>query len=84
MVKGKIFIKWAGEKRQIMSKLKKYMPEDHNNYYEPFVGGDAVFFELFNSYGKTAYLNDYNKEIINVYNCLKNKTKIYLYCERCG
>lgn len=44
MVKGKTFIKWAGEKRQIMSKLKKYMPEDHNNYYEPFVGGDAVFF----------------------------------------
>ncbi len=43
MVKGKPFVKWAGEKRQIMSKLKKYMPKDHNNYYEPFVGGGAVF-----------------------------------------
>lgn len=80
MVKGKPFVKWAGGKRQIMSELKKYMPENFNDYYEPFVGGGAVFFELFTSYGKKAYLNDYNKEIINVYNCLKDETKFEKIC----
>lgn len=81
MVKGKSFVKWAGGKRQIISDIKKYIPKDFKNYYEPFVGGGAVFFELFNSYGKTAYLNDYNKEIINVYECLKDDIKFEKVCK---
>ena len=46
MLKGKPFVKWAGGKRQILDKLIKYVPEDFNTYYEPFVGGGALFFEL--------------------------------------
>ena len=57
MLKGKPFVKWAGGKRQIMSDLKKYMPDRFNTYYEPFVGGGAVFFLFFS---KKAVLNDYN------------------------
>ncbi|MBQ8472563.1 MAG: DNA adenine methylase [Bacilli bacterium] len=52
MAKGKPFVKWAGGKRQIMKEIKKLLSEDYNTFYEPFVGGGAVFFELFNSYGK--------------------------------
>ena len=37
MIKGKPFVKWAGGKRQIIDKLKKYAPEDFNTYFEPFV-----------------------------------------------
>jgi DNA adenine methylase len=81
MVKGKPFVKWAGGKRQIMSEIKKYIPDEFNDYYEPFVGGGAVFFELFNSYGMTAFLNDYNKEIINVYECLKDENKFEKVCK---
>ena len=36
------FVKWAGGKRQLLSKIKERMPEQYNDYYEPFVGGGAV------------------------------------------
>ena len=80
MVKGKPFVKWTGGKRQIMSELKKYMTENFNYYYESFVGGYAVFFWIIYFLRKKAYLNDYNKEIINVYNCLKDETKFEKIC----
>ena len=40
------FVKWAGGKRQLIPQIKERMPEKYNNYYEPFVGGGAVTFEL--------------------------------------
>lgn len=72
MIKGKPFVKWAGGKRQIIDKLKKYAPEDFKTYYEPFVGGGALLFELS---PKKALINDYNKELINVYKCIKDADK---------
>ena len=42
MIKGKPFMKWAGGKRQIIEKLKKYVPDEFNTYFEPFVGGGAL------------------------------------------
>ncbi len=77
MLKGKPFVKWAGGKRQIMSELKKYMPDRFNTYYEPFVGGGAVFFEIA---PKKAVLNDYNKELMNVFNCIKDEEKFEKMC----
>ena len=38
-------IKWAGGKRQLLTKIKEMMPEHFNTYYEPFLGGGAVFFD---------------------------------------
>ena len=66
------FVKWAGGKRQIIDKLIKYAPKKFNKYYEPFVGGGAFLFELEPKY---AVINDYNIELINVYNCIKDKNK---------
>lgn len=77
MIKGKPFVKWAGGKRQIIDKLKKYAPEDFNTYYEPFVGGGALLFELS---PKKAVINDYNKELINVYECIKDANKFEKMC----
>ena len=42
MLKAKPFVKWVGGKRQLIDKIKKYLPEDYNTYYEPFVGGGAM------------------------------------------
>lgn len=78
MIKGKPFVKWAGGKRQIIDKLKQYIPEDYNTYYEPFVGGGALLFELS---PKNAVINDYNKELINVYECIKNEKKFDAMCK---
>ncbi len=58
------FVKWAGGKRQLISQIKERMPKEFNNYFEPFVGGGAVIFELL---PKKALINDINKSLINAY-----------------
>ena len=77
MIKGKPFVKWAGGKRQIIDKLLKYVPNEFNTYYEPFVGGGALLFELS---PKKAVINDYNSELMNVYNVLCNEDKFKKMC----
>ena len=78
MLKGKPFVKWAGGKRQIIDKLKMYAPDEFNTYYEPFVGGGALLFELS---PKKAVINDYNEELMNVFNCIKDETKFNKMCK---
>lgn len=77
MIKGKPFVKWAGGKRQIIDKLKQYAPDEYNTYYEPFVGGGALLFELS---PKKAVINDYNEELMNVFKCIKDETKFSKMC----
>ena len=78
MIKGKPFVKWAGGKRQIIDKLRKLAPEEFNTYYEPFVGGGALLFELS---PKKAVINDYNSELMNVYSVLCNEDKFKKLCK---
>lgn len=78
MIKISPFVKWAGGKRQILYKLKQYIPQNFNKYYEPFVGGGALLFELV---PQKAIINDSNKELMNVYECIKDKTKVLALCE---
>ena len=68
MIKEKPFVKWAGGKRQIIDKLKEYVPDSFDTYFESFVGGGALLFELS---PRKAVINDSNKELINVYECIK-------------
>ncbi len=77
MFKGKPFVKWAGGKRQILDKLTKYVPDEFDTYYEPFIGGGALLFELS---PKKAVINDSNKELMNVYSCLCDETKFKKMC----
>ena len=77
MIKGKPFVKWAGGKRQILDKLTKYIPDEFDTYYEPFIGGGALLFELS---PKKAVINDSNKELMNVYKCLCDETKFKKMC----
>ena len=77
MIKGKPFVKWAGGKRQIMPEIKKYVPENYDTFYEPFVGGGAVFFELA---PRKAVINDYNSELMNVFECIKDEVKFDKMC----
>ncbi|WP_347161649.1 DNA adenine methylase [Peptostreptococcus anaerobius] len=58
------FVKWAGGKRQLLPKIKERMPNKFNDYYEPFIGGGAVLFEL---QPKIAVINDINKALITSY-----------------
>lgn len=77
MIKAKPFVKWAGGKRQIIKELKKYVPEEYNCYYEPFIGGGALFFELA---PKKAVINDSNIELMNVYQVMCDEEKYSKMC----
>lgn len=64
------FVKWAGGKRQLIDELLALKPKHFNTYFEPFVGGGALFLELC---PKKACINDFNSDLIAVYKCLRNK-----------
>ena len=71
------FIKWVGGKRGLLNQLLPLFPKDFNNYHEPFLGGGAVFFELFSQgllKDTKIYLSDINTELINTYNVVKLDT----------
>ena len=72
------FIKWVGGKRGLLSQLLEKFPQKFENYHEPFLGGGAVFFELYSKgllKGKKVFLSDINAELINTYNVVKNNPK---------
>ncbi len=71
------FVKWAGGKRQLLPQIKERMPEKYNKYYEPFIGGGAVLFELL---PERAVINDINRALINAYRQICNNPEEFI-CE---
>jgi len=77
LLRGKInplvrpFLKWAGGKRQLLPEIVKYVPKmtSKHTYYEPFLGGGALLFEL---QRPKAVINDSNKELINCYKVIRD------------
>jgi len=67
---AKPFLKWAGGKGQLLDKFVEFYPSELKNgtianYYEPFIGGGAVFFEVAQQFNiHSAYLYDVNEELI--------------------
>ena len=74
IAKLKPFTKWTGGKRQLLPELLELMPREFNRYYEPFLGGGALFFELT---PREATINDYNSDLILAYRQVRdNVTKL--------
>ena len=70
IINAKPFVKWVWWKRQLIKQFNKLFPTEFNNYFEPFLWGWAVFFNL---QKKKSFLSDVNEELINVYQVIKNK-----------
>ena len=68
------FVKWAGGKRNIIQELKARLPKSFNRYYEPFVGGGALFFDIHKEI-KEALLSDTNLELVFAYNVIQKDPK---------
>ena len=74
--KPKPFVKWVGGKRQLINQFKSmnlYPSRNFNplksRYFEPFVGGGAIFFDLL---PQKAILSDLNRELVITYNVIKD------------
>ena len=77
--KPKPFVKWVGGKRQLLKQFREmglYPPDGFNSntntYFEPFLGGGAVFFDLLPQH---AVLSDLNNELITTFNVIKNNVE---------
>ena len=65
-------LKWAGGKRQLLSHILEHLGNVDINqvqYFEPFLGGGALLFELL---PPRAFVNDKNEELINMYRVIKD------------
>jgi len=68
------FVKWAGGKGQLLQQYEPLFPITFRDYFEPFVGGGAVFFFL-HSQGRLrggATLSDSNEELMNCYRVIRD------------
>lgn len=65
-------LKWAGGKTQLLDSIAMRMPHTYNRYFEPFVGGGAVFLSTAPT---QVFINDINRQLINVYIQLKENVK---------
>ena len=63
------FLKWAGGKRQLLPHILAALPDHFTRYYEPFLGGGAVFLAL---QPPRAVVNDSNPELINCYQVVRD------------
>lgn len=68
-VKGQPFLKWAGGKTQLLHELISRMPKSYNVYFEPFIGGGALFFA---AAPVRAVIADINDDLVNVYNVVRD------------
>jgi DNA adenine methylase len=65
------FVKWAGGKSQLLPKISVHIPQ-FTRYFEPFLGGGALFFNLASRLQFAAYLSDANGDLVNAYSAVKN------------
>jgi DNA adenine methylase len=66
-------LKWAGGKRQLLSAILRRVPDSIDTYFEPFLGGGAVFFALSNQKAyKKAVISDRNHDLIDTYRGIRN------------
>lgn len=73
-IAGRPLLKWAGGKRQLLHAILRHLPDDIDTYYEPFVGGGAVFFALAAERRfKRAVLSDRNEELIATYRAIQTR-----------
>jgi DNA adenine methylase len=67
------FIKWAGGKGQVIPAIMAVMPSRMRTYYEPFLGGGAVFWHVASERRfERATLNDWNKELVDTYTTIRD------------
>ena len=67
------FVKWAGGKGHLMNQIEQYLPKKIERYFEPFIGGGAVFFYIMQKYKpQFACISDINQNLIITYEVIRD------------
>jgi len=81
----KPLLKWVGGKSQLLKTIFPLFPKEINNYYEPFIGGASVLFELLNKIENkeinikgSINVYDNNQNLIYFYNTIKNNHLLFI------
>lgn len=84
-IKPKPLLKWVGGKSQLLNEIFPLFSTKINNYYEPFIGGASILFELLNKIEKKELIveksinaYDNNKNLILFYNTIKNNSDLFI------
>ncbi len=64
------FLKWVGGKTQLLDRIAPHVPDVVDRYFEPFVGGGAVFFRFG---GEQAVIGDANDELIHCWSIVRDR-----------
>ena len=73
-VEPKPFVKWAGGKRQLLAELEKNFPKQFGTYFEPFLGGGAVLFDLLAKKSNLkCSVSDLNSDLVLAYVTIRDK-----------
>lgn len=67
------FLSWAGSKKWLIPSINNIIPQQFNNYYEPFLGSGSVFFGLKQS--NLSFLSDTIPELIGCYSGIKDNVE---------
>lgn len=70
------FLKWAGGKRALVGEIAQMLPPGgFRDYYEPFLGGGAVFFGLGSRRTQRSYLSDINENLMRCWQMIQTHTE---------
>lgn len=68
------FVKWAGGKTQLLDQFASLFPEKIDRYFEPMVGGGAVFFYIKQWHNPdSCMISDINEDLMNLYSVVKDR-----------
>ncbi|MCL2822799.1 MAG: DNA adenine methylase [Polyangiaceae bacterium] len=69
---AKPFVKWVGGKRKLVPNLLRLIPKQFGNYFEPFVGGGALFYAIL---PQRAFLSDANERLVRAYRGVRDNVE---------
>ena len=75
----KPFVKWAGGKRQLLPEIQKHLPEKFSSYFEPFLGGGALLFNLLSANKNLkGHVSDLNSDLVLSYVTIRDNLNVLL------
>ena len=73
------FVKWAGGKRHLINQIKQYLPKKIDRYFEPFIGGGALFFYIMQKHKpQFAFISDINPNLIITYEVIRDDVEFLI------